>query len=142
MLRQLLICVLGLASVSATAQAGDHYYFPGYAFAGPPVAYAVPVVSYQPAYMVPSPFVSVQSYPVTTLSYSTQYYAPMVPSVQSVAVMPSAYSAYYAPRPVMALPAIAVPSYGGYYRRNGRYRAYRGVEYEIERDGDIEIDYR
>jgi hypothetical protein len=135
MLRNLFLCLIGLASVTATAQAGDHYYFPGYAFAPSPVLYAAPVVSYQPAYVVPTPFVTVQSYPVTTVAYSTQYYAPMVPSVP---VVPVTYSSYYAPRAVVAPAVYAVP---GYYGR-GHHRRFRGVEIEIERDGDIEIDYR
>jgi hypothetical protein len=137
MLRHFMSCIIAVAAVSAAAQAGDHYYFPGYAFAAPPVVYAAPVVSYQPAYVVPSmSVVSVHSYPVSTVGYSTSYYAPMVPTV---AVAPSPFAAYYGAPAVVAPAAYAVP---GYYRRHGHFRRYRGVEVEIERDGDIEIDYR
>ena len=137
MLRHFMNCFIAVAAVSAAAQAGDHYYFPGYAFAAPPVVYAAPVVSYQPAYVVPSmSVVSVHSYPVSTVGYSTSYYAPMVPTV---AVAPSPFAAYYGAPAAVAPAAYAVP---GYYRRHGHFRRYRGVEIEIERDGDIEIDYR
>ncbi len=126
MLRHLLVCTFAVAVLSVTAQAGDYYHFPAYAFSGPPV-YAVPVVSYQPAYVVPTAqFVA--TYPVTTVAYSTQYYAPMVPIVP----------AYYAPARVVS-PVYVAP---GYYGRHGRYRSLRRVEVEFERDGDIEIDYR
>ena len=132
MLRHFMSCIIAVGAVSAAAQAGDHYYFPGYAFAAPPVVYAAPVVSYQPAYVVPSmSVVSVHSYPVSTVGYSTSYYAPMVPTV---AVAPSPFAAYYGVPAAYAVP--------GYYRRHGHFRRYRGVEIEIERDGDIEIDYR
>lgn len=110
MLRHLMLCGLALAAVSASAQAGHHYRFPAYAFA-PPVAYASPVVAYQPAYVVPTPYMSVASYPVSTVTYSTQYYAPMVP------VAP----AYFVARPVIA-PVYAVPAY---YGRHGRLRVLR-----------------
>ena len=133
MLRHLLTCILTLATVSATAQAGHHYHFPGYAFAAPPVMYAAPMVTYQPAYVVPTSYFAVQAYPVSTVTYSTQYYAPMVP------MGPVSYSAYYAPQPVVT-PGVYMPH--GYYGRHGHYRRFRGVEVEFERDGDIEIDYR
>lgn len=137
MLRHFMTCLIAVAALSAAAQAGDHYYFPGYAFAAPPVVYAAPAVSYQPAYVVPSTsVVSVHSYPVSTVAYSTSYYAPMVPTV---AVAPSPFIAYYSAPAVVAPAVYAVP---GYYRHNGHFRRYRGVEVEIERDGDIEIDYR
>ncbi len=139
MLRHVMTCVFALGSLAATAEAGHHYYFPSHAFAGPPVVYAAPVVSYQPAYVVPSSFVSVQSYPVSTVTYSTQYYAPMVPTVSTVAVAAFPTAAYYAPRPVLTPVGYVAP---GYYGRHGHYRRFRGVEVEIERDGDIEIDYK
>ena len=137
MLRHLMLCGLALAAVSASAQAGHHYHFPAYAFA-PPVVYATPVVAYQPAYVVPTPYMSVATYPVTTVTYSTQYYAPMVPVT----------AAYYVPRPAVApvygVPVYATPAYAapGYYGRHGRFRALREVEVEYDRDGEIEIDYR
>lgn len=129
MLRHLLTCCVALVAASGASQAGDHFYFPRHVFAGPPVVYAAPVVSYQPAYVVPTGFVSVQSFPVTTMAYSTQYFAPVVPV---------AHTAYYAPQTVVA-PAYVAP---GYFGRHGRYRSFRGVEVEFERDGDIEIDYK
>ena len=152
MVRFYLACVLALSAVSATAVAGDHYYFPGHVFASPQVVYAAPVVSYQPAYVVPTPVVGfhafgVPSVPVSTVSYSTQYYAPLVPTVSTVsyvAVPRVATYGYYAPRTTVIAPAIyAAPAYYGGYRGH-RYhgRRFRGVEIEFERDGDIEIDYR
>jgi hypothetical protein len=120
MIRHLSCCALLVAAFSATVVAGDHFYFRSYST--PPVMYPAPVVAYQPAYVVPTPFVSVQAYPVATVTYSTQYYAPLVP-VASYAVVPAPY-----PVPV---------HYGG-------FRPYRhGVSrIEYERDGDIRMRQR
>ncbi len=130
MLRRIALTMMAVVAVSAFAKAGDRFYFPGHVFA-PPVVYAAPVVAYQPAYVVPTPVVAVQTVPVTTVSYSTHYYAPVVPVVPTVAT-------YYAARPVVSPVVYGGPVYVG--RRH--FRPYRGVEIEFERDGDIEIDYR
>lgn len=129
--RFVLSCVVMVAA-SAAATAGDRYYFPSHVFAQP-VVYAAPVVAYQPAYVVPTPVVAVQSVPVTTVSYSTQYYAPVVPTVTS----------YYAARPAVVSPVVySAPVYARPVYGRRHFRPYRGVEIEFERDGDIEIDYR
>lgn len=151
MLRSLVICLLSLTAVSATGLAGDRFYFPDYVFAPPQVYYAAPIVSYQPAYAVPMPALSYQTYgvpsvPVSTVSYSTQYYAPLVPTISPapwVAMPRVATYGYYAPRTTVIAPAIySAPAYYGYRGHRYHGRRYRGVEIEIERDGDIEIDYR
>jgi hypothetical protein len=138
MFKRLVLSCVAMIAVSAAATAGDRYYFPSHVFAQP-VVYAAPVVAYQPAYVVPTPVVAVQTVPVTTVSYSTHYYAPLVPTVavyyaaRPAVVSPVVYSA-----PVYSAPVYARPVYAG--RRH--FRPYRGVEIEFERDGDIEIDYR
>ncbi len=150
MLRTLMACVLSLAAVSTTAVAGDRFYFPGHVFA-PPVVYAAPVVSWQPAYAVPTATMTfhdygAQSVPVSKVSYSTEYYTPLVPTVSTVTYVAAPRVVpigYYAPRTMVIAPAVyAAPVSYGYrgLRRHGR--RFRGVEIEFERDGDIEIDYR
>lgn len=123
MLKQMLLTIGLMLSFSETAAAGDRFYFPSHAFAGPAVVYVPPVVAYQPAYVVPTPVVVAAPYPV----YTTQYYAPLVP----IATGP-----VYAPR------AVAAPVYLGRRHYHRPPRGYRGVEIEFERDGDIEIDYK
>lgn len=127
MLYRIAFIVMTAVAASASVEAGDHFYFPGYPYA-PPVVYAAPVVAYQPAYVVPTPVVTVQTFPVTAVSYSTHYFAPVVPTV----------APYYVARPVYSPVVYGAPIHMG--RRH--FRPYRGVEIEFERDGDIEIDYR
>lgn len=105
MIRHLLICALSFAAFSATADAGHHHrHF--YPVVVSPVVYAAPVVAYQPAYVVPTTTVAVHSYPVGAVTYSTQYYAPMVPVAAAYPVVP----AYYGPPvSVVAPAAYAVP---------------------------------
>lgn len=136
MLKRIVLSCLALVAVSAAASAGDRFYFPNHVFAQP-IVYAAPVVAYQPAYVVPTPVVTVQTVPVTTVSYSTHYYAPVVPTVAT----------YYAARPAIVSPVVysapAIPVYGRpVYGGRRHFRPYRGVEIEYERDGDIEIDYK
>lgn len=143
MFKRFVLSCVAMIAVSTAASAGDRFYFPGHVFAQP-VVYAAPVVAYQPAYLVPTPVVAVQTVPVTTVSYSTHYYAPLVPTVATyyaarpAVVSPVVYSAPVYSAPVYSAPVYARPVYAG--RRH--FRPYRGVEIEFERDGDIEIDYR
>lgn len=140
MIRQLICCVLSVVALSATADAGDHYYFPGHVVAAPPVFYAAPVVAYQPAYVVPTSFVAVQSYPFGPVTYSTQYFAPLVPTVAPYAVVPTVVPAYYAAPTAIAVPAVySVPVY---YGRGFRHYRHGVTRIEYERDGDIEIRHR
>ena len=140
MIRQLISCVLFVVALSATAAAGDHYHFPGHVYAVPHVVYAAPVVAYQPAYVVPTSFVTVQSYPFGPVTYSTQYFAPLVPTVASYAVVPAVVPAYYAAPTAIVTPAVyPVPVY---YGRGFRHHRHGVTRIEYERDGDIEIRHR
>jgi hypothetical protein len=110
MTRQLIFCVLAFAGTIGTSNADPfHLYHPRPVFAQPVMAYA-PVATYQPAYVVPTATYAVSHFPVTTVTYSTSYYAPMVPTV---AVAPVVYShpAYVAP--VYSAPVYAAPVYVG-----------------------------
>jgi len=119
MIRHLFICALAVTAFSASAVAG-HHHRRVYAVAGPPVVYAAPVVAYRPAYVVPTTTVAVHSYPFSGVSYSTQYYAPMVPMAAAYPVVP----AYYSPPVAVVAPApYAVPV----FPRRGFYHHHRGV---------------
>lgn len=97
MISRLIIITLSVAATISSASA-DHFYY------GPSPAVVAPVVAYQPAYVVPTTSYSVMQFPVTTVSYSSGYYAPMVP-----------VSGYYAPvayrAPVYAAPVYSSPFY-------------------------------
>ena len=137
MTKHLLAFGLVLVGLCGSVVAGDRFHFSHRVFVAPPVVYGAPVVAYQPAYVVPTPVVTVASYPVSTVTYSTQYYAPMVPVVPATVVAAPVIAA-----PVIASPVI-LPARGYVVPvRHSRFRRYRGVEIEFERDGDIEIDYR
>lgn len=136
MTRQLIFCVLAFAGTIGTSNADPfHLYHPRPVFAQPVMAYA-PVATYKPAYIVQTATYAVSQAPVTTVTYSTSYYAPMV---QTVAVAPVVYSqpAYVAPAysaPVYAAPVYVAPVY---YRhsvhshlnvhRNGSYNYHLRV---------------
>ena len=137
MTKHLLAFGLMLFVASSSVFAGDRFYFSHQVFVAPPVVYGAPVVAYQPAYVVPTPTVTVASYPVSTVTYSTHYYAPMVPVVPAAVVATPVIAA-----PVVASPVI-LPARGYVVPvRHRHFRRFRGVEVEFERDGDIEIDYR
>lgn len=141
MARQLIFCVLAFAGTISTSNADPFYlYHPRPVFAQPVMAYA-PVTTYQPAYIVPTATYAVSHFPVTTVSYSTSYYAPLVPTV---AVAPVVYSLpvythpAYAPRfytaPSYPTPVYAVPAYYGHsvrshlnVHRNGSYNYHLRV---------------
>ncbi|MFO0974909.1 MAG: hypothetical protein U0996_00855 [Planctomycetaceae bacterium] len=137
MTKHLMAFGLILVGVCSSAVAGDRFYFSHRTFVAPPVVYGAPVVAYQPAYIVPTPTVTVASYPVSTVTYSTHYFAPMVPVVPTTVVAAPVVAA-----PVVASPVILPTRTYVVPARHGRFRRYRGVEVEFERDGDIEIDYR
>jgi hypothetical protein len=84
---------------------------------------------------VPTP-VAVHAYPVGTVSYATHYYAPMVPVASHVSWVTAPVTVV---RPTVVAPLVAPVVYRRPYYRP---RRFRGMEIEIERDGDIEIDYR
>lgn len=128
MVRSSLILVLSLMIAAGTVQGSDYFYYSG-GVVGPPV-YGVPAVSYQPAYVVPTPVVAMHPYPVSAVSYSTHYFAPLVPSP---AVVPAAVPAYYAPSPVIS-------PWGGTIDSHGRYRSFRRIN--VQPDGDIIIRFR
>lgn len=130
MVRQLIFCILAFAGTMGTSNADPFYlYHPRPVFAQPVMGYA-PVVAYQPAYVVPIATYAVSQVPVTTVTYSTGYYAPLVPMV---GVAPVLYSPPVYPAPVYAAPVYAAPVYAApvYYgrslhshlnvRRNGSY---------------------
>jgi hypothetical protein len=117
MIRHLFICALSVAAFSASASAG-HHHRRIYAFVAPPVVYAAPMVAYQPAYVVPTTTVAVQAYPFSGVSYSTQYYAPMVPVASAYPVVPAYYGppvGFVAPSPY-AVPIFPRP---GFYHHHG-----------------------
>ena len=125
MTRQLIFCVLAFAGTIGTSNADPfHLYHPRPVFAQPVVAYA-PVMTYQPAYIVPTATYTVSHVPVTTVTYSTSYYAPLVPTV---AVAPVVYSP-----PVYAVPVHTTPVYvaPAYYRHSvhSRLNVYRSGGY-------------
>ncbi|MBC7967036.1 MAG: hypothetical protein H7Z17_14050 [Fuerstia sp.] len=95
MARHLVFCVLAFVGGIATTNA-DHFLL----YQPRPVV-AVPMVVYQPAYVVPTVSYAVTQAPVTTVSYTTSYYAPLVPAA----------AAYYVPATVQAAPVYAVPVY-------------------------------
>lgn len=125
MARQLFLCVLAFASMVGTINA-DPFYFvrPRQMFVQQPVVAYAPVVTYQPAYVVPTMTYSVSHVPVTTVSYSTSYYVPLVPMV---ATAPVIYARPMYVTPVLT-PVYLAPVYGGHgvhshlnVHRNGSY---------------------
>ena len=128
MARHLIFCVLAFAgTISASNADPFHLYHPRPVFAQPVVAYA-PVATYQPAYIVPTATYAVSHFPVTTVTYSNSYYAPMVPTV------PVYYSLPVYRAPVYATPVYAAPVYFGHrvhshlnVHRNGSYNYHLRV---------------
>ena len=122
MARHLIFCVLAFAGAIGTTNA-DHFHL-----YHPRPMFMAPVVTYQPAYVVPTAMYAVTQVPVTTVSYATSYYAPLVPTVVYSAPV---YSAPIYSVPVYSVPVYSVPVYGGYYghhvhsrlnvHRNGSY---------------------
>ncbi|MEJ7590009.1 MAG: hypothetical protein WKF77_00520 [Planctomycetaceae bacterium] len=118
MARHLIFCVLAFTGAMGTTNAGHffhHYRSP---------VYVAPVMVYQPAYVVPNVTYAVTQVPVTTVSWSTSYYAPLVPTVP----------AYYAPAtvhaaPVYAAPVYPVPAYGYGHRVHRHLNVYRNGSY-------------
>lgn len=131
MVRQLIFCVLAFAGTMGTSNADPfHLFHPRPVFAQPVVGYG-PVVAYQPAYVVPVATYAVSHVPVTTVTYSTGYYAPMVPMVAAAPVL---YSPPVYPVSVYAAPVYAAPVYYGRslhshlnVRRNGSYNYHLRV---------------
>jgi hypothetical protein len=112
MVRQLVFCVLAVAGTIGTANADPfHLYHPHPVFAQPVMGYA-PFVTYQPAYVVPTATYAVSHFPVTTVTYSSGYYAPLVPTVAAAPI-------FYA-RPAYAVPVYTTPVYAApaYYGRS------------------------
>ena len=130
MVRQLIFCVLAFAGTIGTSNADPFYlYHPRPVFAQPVMAYA-PVTTYQPAYVVPTATYAVSQAPVTTVTYSTSYYAPMV---QTVAVAPVVVSRPVYAAPVYSTPVYATPVYAApvYYGQSvhSRLNVYRNGNY-------------
>lgn len=131
MVRQLIFCVLAFAGTIGTSNADPFYlHRPHPVFAQPVMAYA-PVMTYQPAYVVPTATYAVSHVPVTTVTYATSYYAPLVPTV---AVAPVVYRRPVYTAPVYAAPVYAAPAYYGQslhnrlnIHRNGSYNYHLRV---------------
>ena len=118
MARHLIFCVLAFAGAIGTTNA-DHFLL----YQPRPVV-AVSVVAYQPAYVVPTVSYAVAQAPVTTVSYTTSYYAPLVPMA----------AAYYAPAavqsvPVYAVPVYSAPVYGYGHRVHSHLNVHRNGSY-------------
>ena len=124
MARNLVFCLLAFAGAMGTANAGHffHHYHVG------PV-YVAPAVVYQPAYVVPTVTYAVAHVPVTTVSYSTSYYAPLVPMVPAYYAPAAVYAAPVYAAPVYAAPIHAVPVYGYGHRVHSRLNVYRNGSY-------------
>lgn len=113
MVRQLIFCLLAFAGTIGTSNADPFYlHHPRPVFAQPVMAYA-PVTMYQPAYVVPTATYSVSHVPVTTVTYSNSYYAPLVPTVAVAPVVVSrpVYSTSVYAAPVYSTPAYSTPVY-------------------------------
>ncbi len=125
MIRQLVLFTLSAAATLSSAQA-DHFYY-----APRPVVFAAPVVAYQPAYVVPTASYAVMEFPITTVSYNTSYYAPMVPV--SAHYAPAAYAPPVYPVSVYATPVYAAPFYAGYQSVHSRLHVHRhgGYNYHL-----------
>jgi hypothetical protein len=106
MARYSVLGVLVLMGLIGPANAGHfHLYYPR------PVMVA-PVMAWQPAYVVPvATYAVTAQVPVTTVTYATSYYAPLVPVV-SVAPVVYPVPAYVGP--VYSMPVYSAPIYGGY----------------------------
>ena len=132
MARHLIFCVLAFAGAIGTTNA-DHFHL-----YHPRPMFMAPVVTYQPAYVVPTAMYAVTQVPVTTVSYATSYYAPLVPTVvyATPVYSPPVYSApvYSAPvysAPVYSAPIYSVPVYGGYsgHHVHSRLNVHRNGSY-------------
>lgn len=147
MLKRLLSAIVCCVAVCGLAEAGDHFFFGGWGAGvyggpwvsagiapvyGPPVVYAPPVVAYQAAYYVPTPTVAVSPYPIPTVAYGTQVFAPMVPMAVAPPVPRYSTVGYYlAPSyPV----GVAVP----YYR--ARYPREIEIDIDYHRRGFYSLD--
>ncbi len=135
MIRQLIFCVLAFAGTIGTSSADPfHLYHPRPVFVQPVMAYA-PVMTYQPAYVVPTATYAVSHVPVTTVAYSTSYYAPLVPTVAVAPVYATpAYASRVYAAPVYATPVYAAPVRYGHsvhshlnIHRNGSYNYHLRV---------------
>jgi len=136
MVRKLIFCVLAFAGTIGTSNADPFYlYHPRPVFAQPVMVYA-PVTTYQPAYVVPIATYAVSHVPVTTVTYSTSYYAPLVPTVAVAPVVysPPVYAARFYAAPVYTTPVYAAPAYYGHsvhsrlnVHRNGSYNYHLRV---------------
>jgi len=134
MIRQLVLFTLSVAATLSSVQA-DHFYY-----APRPVVFAAPVVAYQPAYVVPTATYAVTQYPVTTVSYGTSYFAPVVPVsayyapvVYSQPYVVPVYSTPVYAAPFYAAPVYAAPYYAGYQSVHGRLHVHRygGYNYHL-----------
>lgn len=131
MARHLFLCVVAFAAMVGTTNADPYRPLrPRQVFVQQPVAAYAPVVAYQPAYVVPTLSYSVSHVPVTTVSYSTGYYAPLVPTV---AMAPVVYARPMYVAPVLT-PVYVAPVYGGHsvhshwnVHRNGNYNYHLRV---------------
>ena len=79
---------------------------------------------YQPAYVVPTMTYAVTQVPVTTVSYSTSYFAPLVPMVPAYYAPAAVYAA-----PVYAAPVYAAPVYGYGHRVHSHLNIHRNGSY-------------
>jgi len=134
MARNLIFCVLAFAGAIGTANA-DHF-FHHY----PSPVYVAPVMMYQPAYVVPTVTYAVTQVPVMTVSYSTSYYAPLVPMIPAYYAPAAVYAApVYAARiyeaRVYAAPVYAAPVYGYGHRMHSRLNIHRNGSYNYHLRG-------
>ncbi len=123
MARHLIFCVLAFAGAMGTANAGHffHHY--------PSPVYVASVMVYQPAYVVPTVTYAVTQVPVTTVSYSTSYYAPLVPMRPAYYAPAAVYAAPVYAAPVYAVPTYSVPAYGYGHRVHRHLNVYRNGSY-------------
>ena len=118
MARNLIFCVLAFFGTIGTTNAGHFFHY------HPRPVFAAPVVVYQPAYVVPTMTYAVTQVPVTTVSYATSYYAPLVPMVPAYYAPAAVYAA-----PVYAAPVYAVPAYGYGHRVHSHLNVHRNGSY-------------
>lgn len=121
MIRYAVVFILASFASVETTNAG--HFFPH----RPQIVIAAPVVAYQPAYVVPvATYAVTTNVPVTSVSYATSYYAPLVPmvGVVPVAVAP----VVYAP-PVYVAPVYPLPVYGYGNSFHSRLNVHRNGSY-------------